>query len=202
MATLISALSSPPHLKLIVPNRSPIPSIIPRTPCQISFDTSQMQYFSVPYLFQLDSTSFHFNEVEYAYIRVFILVQYTLIHCIPVKYVSFQFIPVHSSLLLSSILWSRVFQSSPFQSIPVYSSLLCFSPVQSSPFQSIPVYSSQLFLVYSDLRYFNPVHSSPNPVYSSSFQFISVHSSLLYFSPVQFSPVYSSPFQSTVSSIF
>jgi len=85
----------------------------------------------------LYSTSLKWNEVEYAYIRVFI----------PVQYVSVQFIPVYSSPLLSSVLWSRVFQSSPFQSIPVYYyqvyfSLLCFSPV----------YSSQLFLVYSDLR--------------------------------------------------
>ena len=83
----------------------------------------------------LHSTSLKWNRVEYAYIKVFI----------PVQYVSVQFIPVHSSPLLSGVLWSRVFQSSPFQSIPVYSSLLCFSPVQS-----IPVHSSP-----------NPVHSSP-----------------------------------------
>ena len=74
---------------------------------------SNEQYFSVPYLFQLNSTLFHFNEVEYAYIRVFI----------PVQYVSVQFSPDNSSLLLSSVLWSRVFQSSPFQSIPVHSSV-------------------------------------------------------------------------------
>jgi len=90
------------------------------------------QYFSVPYLFQLDSTSLKWNEVEYAYIRVFI----------PVQYVSVQFIPVHSSPLLSSVLWSRVFQSSPFQCIlvyyyQVYFSLLCFSLVQSSLFHTI-----------------------------------------------------------------
>ena len=63
MATLISALSSPPHLKLIVPNRAPVPSIIPRTLCHPSFDISKRlphvdlspwQLFKVPSTWHAD----------------------------------------------------------------------------------------------------------------------------------------------------
>jgi len=122
------------------------------------------QYFSVPHLFQVDSSGIHLNPLESTGICLWV----SFSHSSPVYSSPVQSISVQSSIV-------SVQSSSVNYMYFVYSSSFQFIPVHSSSFQFIPVYYFQC-----------------NRVYHSIFLYISVHSSVFKCSLVYYSVVYCS----------